>query len=92
MIGCTLGLVRFPIGVAGSLPGCIAGHSEYRVSQPDVQLCNWLSGCITGFQLHNRHSWPSVQNICQNNYTSGHTYKITRIIMLIIILCNVYSQ
>ena len=54
-----------PVTYRGSwiLLGCITGHSEYRVSQPDVQLCNWMSGCITGIQLHNQHSWPSVQNI-----------------------------
>ena len=60
LISCTSGLVQLHIGIAGSLPGCI---TEYRVSQPDVQLCNRLSDCITAVRLHNQHSWPSVQNI-----------------------------
>ena len=43
---------------------------EYRVNQPDVWLCNRLSGCITGIQLHNQHSWPSMWN----TYTSCKAY------------------
>ena len=40
--------ILFPIGVTGSLPDCITGHSEYKVSQLDVQLCNQLFSCIMG--------------------------------------------
>ena len=49
LISCTLGLVQLHIGVAGFLPGCI---TEYRISQPDIQLRNQLSGYITGMVGH----------------------------------------
>ena len=40
-----------PVRYRGNwIPTQLIGHGEYRVS-------------ITGIRLHNRHSWPSMQNI-----------------------------
>ena len=62
-----------PVRYRGSwIPTQLTGHGEYRVSQLDVQLCNQLSGSITGIRLHNWHSWPSMQNIyMQLNFAQG---------------------